>query len=299
MSEWVPSKVFEKETVCLVCKSECTLCSYPWRWQRDTLAKSQIKWFSIQEPRRCSLLILLFHGTLSKKVTVNRFPWLFSMGHHLLPAPLNFPVPGHQVRHSQLVAVERLPPSHLVGVAMTSHGASEKGQKVAQTANNVWAGSLQPIREDVSAAAPLLDGHHFGLGRGGWWGLLKERGARSEEMTASCTGDMTGWQAVWWFVCVCAFGGNRVEITPAEVGEAAVPSVICRDWGPHGCRVAQCPAAVHPLIHNILYQLMGLRKCCPRKAPRPHRPRGYEIRCCVIFSVDVRAKERRSSPYSS
>lgn len=59
------------------------------------------------------------------------------MGHHLLPAPLNFPVPGHQVRHSQLVAVKRLPPPHLVGVAMTSHDASEKGQKVAQTANNV------------------------------------------------------------------------------------------------------------------------------------------------------------------
>lgn len=58
------------------------------------------------------------------------------MGHHLLPVPSNFPVPGHQVRHSPLVAVKCLPISHPVGMAMKSHEASEKAA-VAQTINGV------------------------------------------------------------------------------------------------------------------------------------------------------------------
>lgn len=45
------------------------------------------------------------------------------------------------------------------------------------------------------------------------------------------------------------FGVDREEITPAEEGEAAVASVIRHDCGPHGRRVAQCPAAVHPLVY--------------------------------------------------
>lgn len=59
-------------------------------------------------------------------------------------------------------------------------------------------------------------------------------------------------------MCACVFGVDQEEITPAEVGEAAVPSVIQRDCRPHGRRVAQCPAAVHQLNRDLLHQLMGL-----------------------------------------
>lgn len=90
-------------------------------------------------------------------------------------------------------------------------------------------------------------------------------------------------------VCVCVFGVDQEEITPAKVGEAAVPSVIRRDCRPHGRRVAQCPAAVRPLIHNLLHQLMGLWKRCPCKAPPP-TPR-YEIRRVWIF-LCVRGRKR-------
>lgn len=64
---------------------------------------------------------------IKQKGYCEQIPSLFSMGHHLLPVPSNFPVPGHQVRHSALVAVDRLPSSHPVGMAMKSHDASEKG----------------------------------------------------------------------------------------------------------------------------------------------------------------------------
>lgn len=58
------------------------------------------------------------------------------MGHHLLPVPSNFPVPGHQVRHFQLVAVKCPPTSHPVGMAMKSHDGYEKAA-VALTVNGV------------------------------------------------------------------------------------------------------------------------------------------------------------------
>lgn len=133
------------------------------------------------------------------------------MGHHLFPVPFNFPVPGHQVRHSALAALKCLPASHPVGLAMKPHDAPEKSSR---SLSGEWVASQQPIGGQPvdSCSVPVGSRVQF-EGKGGWG---THRG-----------GDrlMFWWCFFFFFFGTCMWFTHQ-EITPAEVGEEHVSCVI-------------------------------------------------------------------------
>lgn len=162
------------------------------------------------------------------------------MGHHLLPVPSNFPVPGHRVRHSALVAVDRLPSSHPVGMAMKSHDASEKAA-VAQIVNGVWIGSKQPIREDVSAAVLFSEGSWLQFGTH----------KRDDGLVCWWYDGMTGTRVglcFLWAVCVCLCDhANRCGRVVCPWRD---PAWLQTTWPPRGTSPCGCPST-HPHPHCI------------------------------------------------
>lgn len=156
--------------VCEACV--CVLCSYP-RLRRDT-CRPRWSHFSIHALRRCSLLIFLFHATLSKKVTVNRFPRFSQWAIACFLFPLIFQ------RRGIKCVTRRLAQSNacLLHALLTWRGKSHDASAETQTLKAVWTGVCRPIREGLSAAAPAVGG--------------RDCEPRREEMATSCVVDTMG-----------------------------------------------------------------------------------------------------------
>lgn len=160
------------------------------------------------------------------------------MGHHWLPVPSNFPAPGNQVRHSPLVTVKCL------STSPCWHGNEITWSlwKGCSSPNNKWSLNwvLAANQGRLVGSCSVPVGSWLQPGGKGVWGTHKR------DVSLVC----------WWYDrmtgrgVVCAYGVDRQEITPADVGEAVACSVIRHDCRPHGCCVAQCPVAVDPLIYT-------------------------------------------------
>lgn len=137
---------------------------------------------SIQPLHRCWPLILLFHATLSKKVTVNRFPRFSQWAIACFLLPLIFQCRGIKcVTHRPAQSNACLLHALLTWRGKSHDAAAKKKKKKKKPCRNPnsccldWC--LQPIREETTAAA---------LDRG------RNCEPRGEEMMASWVVDMTG-----------------------------------------------------------------------------------------------------------
>lgn len=157
------------------------------------------------------------------------------MGHRLFPVPSNFPVPGHQVRHSPPAAVKCLSASRPVDMARKITWCLREKKKK----KTLWKPKEWTLFGLVYAASQ--GGHVNGCSGSGGGGTVSHAGKRWRPRVL----------LMWWRAGgLCVFGGDCEEITPAEVGEAAVPGVIWCHRRPHGCCVSHEPVrgclSAHP-----------------------------------------------------
>lgn len=177
------------------------------------------------------------------------------MGHRLFPVPSNFPVPGHQVRHSPPAAVKCLSASRPVDMARKITWCLREKKKKKPCGNPKSERCLdwfmQPVREDMSTAA--LD--RVGAGR---WAT---RGRDDGLVCCWCDDGRVG--------CVClAETARRSRQQRWERQPSLAWSGATADHMAAACHTSPS-VAVYPLIHSVLHQLMGPWKRCPRKAPQP------------------------------
>lgn len=149
------------------------LCSHPRGYEETLVGRDG----AIFHSGAASLLILLFHATLSKKVTVNRFPRSSQWAIACFLLPLIFQGRGIKcVTHRPLQSNACLLHALLTWRGKSHDAFAKKKKKTCGNPNNDrcldWP--VQPIGEDSSAAA---------LDQGGGVG---DREPRGKEMTASC-----------------------------------------------------------------------------------------------------------------
>lgn len=200
------------------------------------------------------------------------------MGHHLFPVPFNFPVPGHQVRHSALAvaALKCLPTPCTVGLAMKSHDAPEKSSR---SLSGKWVASQQPMgRRPVNSCSVPVGSRVQFEGKGG---RGTHRGGDSL---------MFWWFFFFFFGRAC---GSPIRRSRQQRWEMSMSAAwFQHDRRPHGWRMAPSPTVVHSIIHTLLHQLMDLPEQAPLQSLHPEMEPVCIFRCVFQESSGIWSKTK-------
>lgn len=209
------------------------LCSYPWGYKETLVGRDR----AIFHSGAASLLSLLLHATLSKKVTVNRFPRFSQWAIACFLFPLIFQCQGikcvtHRPVQSNVCLLHAL---------LTWRGKSHDAPTKKKKNPKHW--TLFGLAHTANQGRDCEPRSHAGKR----W--------RPRVVNAMWHGQVGG-------VCLRPWGDHT-----SRGGGCSCP------WRDLVCLQTTWPLrvtlVVYPLIQNILHQLMGPWKHCPHKVPQP------------------------------